>query len=1266
MLSNESVFTEAVGNGPSEWKGTERYDLIGRLGGGGMGVVYEAFDKERGQTIAVKTLLRFNPAALYQFKQEFRTLADVRHDNLVRFYEFVLEDGGNVFFTMELVRGADFLQYVGNGARRSSILVPAPRLGAATSEPARGGDVGRAKAASSPASMRTTPVDIERLRGALRQLVDGICVLHTAGKLHRDIKPSNVLVTAEGRVVLLDFGVATELRARSQDLATGSDGIVGTARYLAPEQAEDSPLSPASDWYSVGVMLYEALVGRPPFEGTVMEVLTQKNTVEAPAPSSCVAGVPADLNDLCVAMLRSDPSLRPTGAEIARRLGVVRSSLRPPRPTIAGGEEIVGREPQLGALLDAFEATRAGDSMTVRVSGAPGMGKSAVVRHFLDDLEARGEAHVLRGRAYEREAVPYKGVDSIIDALTRYFTTAVEDESMIDLPADAWALARLFPVLRQVPGIGEPPEGDVGGPQEVRRLAIESLRAIFRSLSERQPVVVFLDDAQWADVDSAILVAELMRTPHAPPLLFIMTFREGEEATSTFLAELAKRWPKQAALRDLDVGPLSPEDGVRLALRLLNGTDEIAQRVAVAVAREARGSPFLIEELARGNQGQASPSGSTLAVLTLEQMVGERLDRLSEGARSVMEMVAIEGRPVQVALLAQAAGIDAIDSAFNILAARRFVHTGLRGGQEVVESVHARIRETIVARLPAARLREHHLHLAQALEHLSSADAEAIAMHWLGAGDGVRAARFAETAAEQATVKLAFDRSARLIRFALEHVPPGAEDASRLQKRLAEVLGWAGRPYDSAQAYIGAADSAPAAERVELRRAAAEQLVLSGHIVEGTEMLHGVLDAAGMSAPRTPIAAMFWLIVYSLWLKVIGLRFKERKVDDISQEDKLRVDALFTVAMGFSLVDSILGACMQARHLIEALRVGEPLRMLRAATLQASHYAATGKPPTDRERKLLEIAQSLAKRLARPESDALFNGLRGIGEFHRGHWILAAEFLERAEKAPHEYSGSAYNRVYHIYSYSLQGDMKETAKRSAILVQRARDRGELYTTANLGTTVLVGAAIAANDPEGARRSIQDALADWPRDRFLVPHYQAMVFGGEIDLYNGEGAQGYDRFLERLPALKKSMFLYSGMVRAMSRFGQAKLAIAASATRPERRAEYIADARRIAKLLNDEYEPWVGCLAALLDACIENAEGDRAAAVASLRLAIERMDRTQTGQHRPVAQYRLGQLLEGAEGQQALESAMAEMKDRGIVDPARYAAVHAPGTWGPSM
>ncbi|MFO1095043.1 MAG: serine/threonine-protein kinase [Planctomycetaceae bacterium] len=172
------------------------YRLLGELGRGGMGVVYEAVHTQRGDHVALKTLPIVDGLALHLFKREFRVLADVNHPNLVGL-QTLESDAGQWFLTMDLVEGTDFLKYV--------------RSGGALDEP--------------------------RLRSALSQLVRAVMALHGQHVIHRDLKPSNVLVDSKGHLVVLDFGLALDHGTTQQSQSHSTATVAGTPRYMAPEQA---------------------------------------------------------------------------------------------------------------------------------------------------------------------------------------------------------------------------------------------------------------------------------------------------------------------------------------------------------------------------------------------------------------------------------------------------------------------------------------------------------------------------------------------------------------------------------------------------------------------------------------------------------------------------------------------------------------------------------------------------------------------------------------------------------------------------------------------------------------------------------------------------------------------------------------------------------------------------------------------------------------------------------------------------------------------
>ncbi len=271
-----------------EFVGTDRFTLLRRIGTGGMGVVYEAHDRKMDKVVALKTLTRSEAAHIYRFKREFRTLEDVSHPNLAALYE-LMTDGHHWFFTMELVKGVTFIQYVrpedaaGPNTDVDNTL-PVPRtlkLRSADSEADTeifdSSDISSESATTladeDSMAAANYVLDEKRLRAALRQLAEGVHGLHEMGKLHRDIKPSNVLVTEEGRVVLLDFGLVEDINPELHETL-----LAGTPDYMSPEQGAQTTISKASDWYSVGVILYQALTGRLPFRGKFFEVILHKQT----------------------------------------------------------------------------------------------------------------------------------------------------------------------------------------------------------------------------------------------------------------------------------------------------------------------------------------------------------------------------------------------------------------------------------------------------------------------------------------------------------------------------------------------------------------------------------------------------------------------------------------------------------------------------------------------------------------------------------------------------------------------------------------------------------------------------------------------------------------------------------------------------------------------------------------------------------------------------------------------------------------------------
>ena len=486
-----------------------------------MGAVYEAFDRDRRQRVALKTLLRFSPAALYRFKQEFRTLADVHHPNLVHLFELVVSEEAPVFFTMELVPGTDFLAHVLRVADHP-LVGSTDRLGQvahAGRRPRRPREVPCRSPSPSSVNRRPTSSACAPRSGSSSK-ASRPCT--RAGKLHRDIKPSNVLVTPTGRVVLLDFGVATELRVAAGDEAVADDRASSARRATwRPSRARAKPPTAASDWYSVGV---DALRGARR-AAALRRRGGRRAHDEAHArrrspPSECVGDVPPELDALCRALLSRDARERPTGRRDPappRRAG---RAVRP-LPSAAPSEaRLRARRPRAAPARPSRRVRR-----DARAAARSPFASAGAVGH--GQVDARPP---LPRRARRETATPSSCAAAPTSASRSRTRPSTRHRRPQPLPACASSTRASRSRCRATSGRwrgssrccgacrASPARPRSRSPTRRRCGGARSPRcaSCSRSIARRHPLVVFIDDVQWGDSDSAALLLELMRPPQRP------------------------------------------------------------------------------------------------------------------------------------------------------------------------------------------------------------------------------------------------------------------------------------------------------------------------------------------------------------------------------------------------------------------------------------------------------------------------------------------------------------------------------------------------------------------------------------------------------------------------------------------------------------------------------------------------------------------------------------------------------------------------------
>lgn len=1052
----------------------DRFEVGERLGAGSMGVVFAAVDHQLRREVALKTLPTLAAEDLAALKAEFRIRKSLAHPNVVALYELFAADE-RCFFTMERIAGRSF-----------------------------------AKALAATCAAK----DEARARHLVTQLVHGVAATHDAGILHRDLKPDNILVESAGRVVLLDFGLAVRATQHAGDVS-------GTLAYMAPE-ALWGRSSAASDWFSVGALLYEAIAGELPWPPRELGWRSRRVAAEAVITQHSWAWLGVLVDEL----LAVDVSARPTGDQLCVRFPDDRTTF-----TRRMSAPFTGRETELAELAAARARTQTGETCIVSLRGPSGAGKSRLLGHFLGQLRGEPGTAVLEGACHHTEHLPLAALDPLIDELAALLRSPAFKQMLAEAPPIA-AAARLFPTLADLSAETEATETAEATetllPTELRHQALSALRHLLRWLSGHVFLVISIDDAQWGDAASAAILRELLDPSEGARALVILSSRTGESEGP--LVDALAGTESTATCIHVDVGPLD-DAGVAALLRQAAAIDDTQ---ADRLVRQANGSPFIALELARALRaggagvGEASPA----ALLSL------RLAALSDDERRLARLASLAGRPLPRSLVLDAAGLLDGGLLTTLALEQASILAGFPGDEPQLGIYHDQIRRALLDELAGEDMRSLHGELADALERAPRDEPELLLTHLLEAGRNERAITVAFTAADAAAARLAFERAAEILQRALDAgaVGPVRVDVLRRQGAAWRDAGIGARATESFHAAAELADQVADAESEALWTDTAEEMVRHGRVEEGEAIFRRLLAQQRVRLPRRPAVAMALGLARRVRLWWRGFD-SPVDVSAIPPADLARQELMWKAANSLSLTQFPFSFCLTGALLHEALERGNRLQLVRTLGSEAAFSAALGGPRFNRR---AESLMARVEALVTETDDALLHaGLhsyRGIVAWNRGRFRDTVRACDAfSELIRRELPGRAWDlavsdvhtgsALYHL------GEAEALAARVPGAIAAASDRGDRFAVNQLRLGDSGSYLLLRGDYAGARRVLAEAEAELSLGPTIETYYYTLL-RLRLELAEARPGDAWSTIERLWPRLEAGQILAVEMARCL--------------------------------------------------------------------------------------------------------------------------------------
>jgi tetratricopeptide (TPR) repeat protein/tRNA A-37 threonylcarbamoyl transferase component Bud32 len=697
-----------------------RYQLIDKLGTGGMGIVYRALDRLTGQQVALKQVTTSVEALHFgshldksvdvrlALAQEFRMLASLRHPNIISVLDYGFDDARQPYYTMDLLRDSQTIVQAGHG------------------------------------QPLTAKIEL------LIQLLQSLVYLHRRGVIHRDLKPDNVHVIAN-HVKVLDFGLAM-MRG---DTPQRGDSLTGTLAYMAPELLRSEPASKASDLYAVGMMAYELLAGRHPFRTQSVAQLLED--IQFALPDMALIDAGADIKLVIMRLLAKDPAERiPEAADVIRLYAESTGQQawfesQAIRESFLQAAQFVGREAEQRTLNTAVEQSLQGSGQAWLIGGESGVGKSRLIDQTRVLTLVQG-AFVLRGQAITsgtayhlwREPLRWLALD---DSLS---------------PLEAGVLKQIIPDIIVIRGedIADAPVID---PQANQARLLTTIETILKR--QAQPVLLIIEDLHWADSESLSVLTHLVRLSVSMRLLIIGSYRDDERPDLP--AQLDE-------MRLMKLARLSEKGVAELCTAMLGAAGRNQQLVSF-LSHETEGNAFFLVETVRALAEEAGELGKieqmslpqTVAAGGVQRIVQRRLSHVPAAARPLLELAAVIGRELDLAVLQTAEPAVDLPKWLNLCADSAILDVN----DERWRFAHDKLREGTLYTLSPDRRRALHRQAAQSLEvvYPDRLDQSArLAFHWANAGDIDKERHYSAIAGEHALNSGAQQDAIRLLSRALE------------------------------------------------------------------------------------------------------------------------------------------------------------------------------------------------------------------------------------------------------------------------------------------------------------------------------------------------------------------------------------------------------------------------------------------------------------------------------------------------------------------